>query len=241
MWSQRDPALRKTGQGNIFIKNLDETIDNKACIWPLQLQWLETDTQALHDTFAAFGDILSCKVGTDENGKSRGFAFVHYSTGEAADAAIKAVNGMLLNDKKVFVGHHVGKKERQSKVEELRSQFTNIFVKNLDTEVTSDEFEELFKPFGDIVSAALSVDSEGISKGFGFVNFATHEAARDAVEKLNDSEVKGKPIYVGRAQKRSERDDELRKSHEEKRQENEAKSAGVNLYVKNLDGTSLFI
>lgn len=219
MWSQRDPALRKTGQGNIFIKNLDETIDNKA----------------LHDTFAAFGDILSCKVGTDENGKSRGFAFVHYSTGEAADAAIKAVNGMLLNDKKVFVGHHVGKKERQSKTEELRAQFTNVFVKNLDTEVTQDEFEALFKPFGDIVSAALSVDAEGVSKGFGFVNFATHESAKEAVDKLNDSEVKGKQIYVGRAQKRTERDDELRKTHEEKRQEQEAKSAGVNLYVKNLD------
>lgn len=143
---------------------------------------------------------------------------------------------MLLNDKKVFVGHHVGKKERQSKVEELRAQFTNIFVKNLDLEVTSEEFEDLFKPFGDIVSAALSKDADGKSKGFGFVNFVDHDAAKAAVDKLHNSEVKGKEIYVGRAQKRTERDDELRKTHEEKRVENEAKSAGVNLYVKNLDG-----
>ena len=98
MWSQRDPALRKTGQGNIFIKNLDETIDNKA----------------LHDTFAAFGNVLSCKVATDEQGRSRGYGYVHYETAEAAETAIKAVDGMLLNDKKVFVGSHVSRKVKIS-------------------------------------------------------------------------------------------------------------------------------
>ena len=35
---------------------------------------------------------------------------MHYETAEAAESAIKAVNGMLLNDKKVYVGHHISRK-----------------------------------------------------------------------------------------------------------------------------------
>ena len=115
MWSQRDPALRKTGQGNVFIKNLDSAIDNKA----------------LHDTFTQFGNILSCKVAQDEFGNSKGYGFVHYETAEAATSAIKSVNGMLLNEKKVFVGHHIAKRDRQSKFEEMKANFTNIYVKNI--------------------------------------------------------------------------------------------------------------
>ncbi|QRW00002.1 RNA recognition motif protein [Ceratobasidium sp. AG-Ba] len=219
MWSQRDPALRKTGQGNIFIKNLDEGIDNKA----------------LHDTFAAFGNVLSCKVATDENGNSRGYGFVHYETAESAETAIKAVNGMLLNDKQVFVGHHISRKERQSKIDEQKAQFTNVYVKNLDPEVTEAEFKELFEPFGDITSAVLQTDAEGKSRGFGFVNFERHEDAEKAVNELNEKEIRGKPLYVGRAQKKAERQNELQRSHEQAKQERQSKYAGVNLYVKNLD------
>lgn len=145
---------------------------------------------------------------------------------------------MLLNDKKVYVGHHVGKKERLSKVEELRAQFTNVYIKNVDLEVTDAEFEDLVKPFGPTISVALSRDEKGVSKGFGFVNYENHESARKAVDELNEKEVNGKKLYAGRAQTKSEREAELKKSHEEKRLENEAKSAGVNLYVKNLDGES---
>lgn len=219
MWSQRDPALRKTGQGNIFIKNLDEGIDNKA----------------LHDTFAAFGNVLSCKVATDEQGNSKGYGFVHYETAESAEAAIKAVDGMLLNDKKVFVGLHIPRKERQSKLEEIRSQYTNLYIKNVDLDVDQEEFTKLFEPYGMITSAVLSVDEEGKSKGFGFVNYEYHEQAQAAVDALNDTEVNGKKLFVGRAQKRNERDEELRRSFEQAKMEKLAKWQGVNLYVKNID------
>ncbi|RKF57667.1 Polyadenylate-binding protein, cytoplasmic and nuclear [Golovinomyces cichoracearum] len=220
MWSQRDPALRKTGQGNVFIKNLDTAIDNKA----------------LHDTFAAFGNILSCKVAQDENGASKGYGFVHYETDEAASQAIKHVNGMLLNEKKVFVGHHIPKKDRQSKFEEMKANFTNIYIKNIPAEVTDKEFRDLFEKYGEVTSASLSRDPEnGKSRGFGFVNYINHEHANTAVEELNGKDFKGQDLYVGRAQKKHEREEELRKSYEAARIEKASKYQGVNLFVKNLD------
>lgn len=219
MWSQRDPALRKTGAGNVFIKNLDVAIDNKA----------------LHDTFAAFGNILSCKVAQDEHGNSKGYGFVHYETDEAASQAIKHVNGMLLNEKKVYVGHHIPKKDRQSKFEEMKANFTNVYVKNIQTDSSDEEFRELFTKYGDITSASLARDQEtGKNRGFGFVNFTTHEAAYKAVEELNGKDFKGQDLYVGRAQKKHEREEELRKSYEAARMEKASKYQGVNLYVKNL-------
>jgi len=218
MWSQRDPALRKKGVGNIFIKNLDKSIDSKA----------------LYDTFSSFGTILSCKVAADESG-SRGYGFVHYDSEEAADRAIEAVNGMLLNDKPVYVGRHLPRRERESKVEEARKNFTNVFVKNLPESVDDEKFESMFKSFGAIQNAALSKDNDGKSKCFGFVNFETHEAAEAAVQALNDKEMEGKVVYCGRAQPKSEREDELRRRFEQLRVERMQKYQGVNLYVKNLD------
>lgn len=217
MWSQRDPALRRTGQGNIFIKNLDEAIDNKA----------------LHDTFAAFGNILSCKVAVGEQG-SLGYGFVHYETHEAAEQAIQHVNGMLLNDKKVFVGHHVPRKERQQKMEEARSKFTNVYCKNIDLEVSQQQFEELFSKYGSVTSCVLSVDEEGKSRGFGFVNFEDHEQAQKAVDDLNDTDYHGQKLFVARAQKKSEREAELRRSYEAAKNEKLSKFQGVNLYLKNI-------
>ena len=71
MWSQRDPSLRKSGAGNVFIKNLDKSIDNKGSFG---ISLASNKISVLYDTFSSFGNILSCKVVDEgQGGKHTGF------------------------------------------------------------------------------------------------------------------------------------------------------------------------
>ncbi|XP_034747136.1 polyadenylate-binding protein 1A-like isoform X1 [Etheostoma cragini] len=218
MWSQRDPSLRKSGVGNIFIKNLDKSIDNKA----------------LYDTFSAFGNILSCKVVCDENG-SKGYGFVHFETQEAAERAIEKMNGMLLNDRKVFVGRFKSRKEREAELGARAKEFTNVYVKNFGEDMDDEKLREVFSKYGNSMSIRVMMDDSGKSRGFGFVSFERHEDAQKAVDEMNGKEFNGKLIYVGRAQKKVERQTELKRKFEQMKQDRMTRYQGVNLYVKNLD------
>uniref|UniRef100_A0A8C7U8B9 Polyadenylate-binding protein n=1 Tax=Oncorhynchus mykiss TaxID=8022 RepID=A0A8C7U8B9_ONCMY len=237
MWSQRDPSLRKSGVGNVFIKNLDKTIDNKA----------------LYDTFSAFGNILSCKVVCDENG-SKGYAFVHFETQDAADRAIEKMNGMLLNDRKVFVGRFKSRKEREAELGAKAKEFTNVYIKNFGDDMNDDKLKEMFDQYGRILSVKVMTDPSGKSRGFGFVSYEKHEDANKACEEMNGQEFNGKTVFVGRAQKKIERQGELKRKFEMLKQERISRYqntdynqmplinltscfTGVNLYIKNLDDT----
>jgi len=236
MWSQRDPSLRRSGVGNVFIKNLDKSIDNKA----------------MYDTFSAFGNILSCKVAQDADGGSKGYGFVHFETEEAAMNAIQKVNGMLLNEKKVFVGRFVPRKEREKELGEKAKKFTNVYIKNFGEDLGDEKLKEVFSKFGKITSYKVVKDRDvkgdegedmveagpdSKNKGFGFVSFEDSESAEKAVDELNGVEMFGKTLYVGRAQKKAERQQELKKKFEQLKLERLNRYQGVNLYVKNLDDT----
>ncbi|GKU98919.1 hypothetical protein SLEP1_g11854 [Rubroshorea leprosula] len=217
MYSHRDPTVRKSGAGNIFIKNLDKAIDNKA----------------LHDTFSTFGSILSCKIATDSFGQSKGYGFVQFDNEESAKNAIDKLNGMLLNDKQVYVGPFLRKQERESAGDKVK--FNNVYVKNLSESVTDEDLKKIFGEYGPITSAVVMRDGDGKSKCFGFVNFENPDDAAQSVEALNGKKFDDKEWYVGKAQKKSERELELKGRFEQILKETADKSEGLNLYVKNLD------
>ncbi|KAL8156189.1 polyadenylate-binding protein 2-like isoform X2 [Apium graveolens] len=215
--SLRDPTVRKSGSGNIFIKNLDKTIDQKA----------------LQDTFSTFGNIISCKIVTDDSGQSKGYGFVQYDSDEGAQKAIEQLNGMLLNDKQVYVGPFLRKQERELATD--KSKFTNVYVKNLAEATSEEDLKKIFGEFGEITSVVVMRDGDGKSKCFGFINFEDADAAARSVETLNGKKFDHKEWYVGKAQKKSEREMELKVKFEQNLKETADKSQGLNLYVKNLD------
>lgn len=219
MWSHRDPGLRKSGAGNIFIKNLHKSIDN----------------QTLYDTFSQFGNILSCKVSTDAQGESRGYGFVHFESDESAKAAIEKVNGMLLKSLQVFVGLFIRRSQRQ---QQNNQNFSNVYVKELKEGITKEDIQQHFEKIGAVKSVYLSEDAKG--RPFAFLNFEGHESAATAVKQCHDQFVpelcsEGKPMYLQRAQKKSERSEELNKKFTQMRARRINEYSGSNVYVKNLD------
>lgn len=143
---------------------------------------------------------------------------------------------MLLAGKKVFVGKFQPRAQRVRELGETAKKFNNVYVKNFGDHYNQETLQKLFAQYGTITSCAV-MTTEGKSKGFGFVAFAEPEEAERAVQALNDSPIEGSDLklHVCRAQKKSERQAELKKKHELHKVERMQKYQGVNLYVKNLD------
>ena len=69
----------------VFIQNLSDSIDNVG----------------LQELFRKFGNVISCKVATFEDGKSKGYGFVQFESEESANAAIEKLNDTTIGDKQM--------------------------------------------------------------------------------------------------------------------------------------------
>jgi len=80
-----------------------------------------------------------------------------------------------------------------------------IYVGNLSYEVTEDDLRSAFESFGQVDSVNIIKDQySGRSKGFGFVEMASDEEAKTAIDDLNGKELKGRTLNVNEARPRAE-------------------------------------
>ncbi len=81
---------------------------------------------------------------------------------------------------------------------------TNLYVGNLTFNTTSSELENLFSQHGPVTKAQVITDRDtGRSRGFGFVEMGTAEAAQAAISSLNGKDLDGRQLTVNLAKERS--------------------------------------
>jgi cold-inducible RNA-binding protein len=81
-----------------------------------------------------------------------------------------------------------------------------LYVGNLSYNVDNTQLEEMFAKYGDVRSAEVIQDRDtGRSKGFGFVEMSDDNAAREAIEGLNEREQDGRRLTVNEARPKESR------------------------------------
>jgi RNA recognition motif-containing protein len=82
----------------------------------------------------------------------------------------------------------------------------NLYVGNLSFSVGEAELKQLFEQKGGVESVTVMRDTEtGRSRGFGFVEMSSEEAAQKAIKELNEFSVDGRNLMVNEARPKQER------------------------------------
>lgn len=136
--------------------------------------------EEIKSLFSSIGQVDSCKLIKDKlSGQSLGYAFVNFSKSEDADKAIVTLNGMRLQNKTIKVSL------ARPSSDSIKN--ANLYVCGLPKEFSQEDLEQMFNPFGVIISSKILTDPKtGVSKGVGFVRFDQRIEAENAISTLNN-------------------------------------------------------
>lgn len=85
---------------------------------------------------------------------------------------------------------------------------SKLYVGNLPYSMGENDLKDIFAEHGEIEECKLITDFRtGRSKGFAFIKFASEDAAKAAMEALNEQEVDGRKLFVKVAQPPKPRSD----------------------------------
>ena len=160
--------------------------------------------EALRGLFAPFGRIERCKLVSERfTGGSLGYGFVKFDSAEAAAAAMAALNGHPLANKRLKVS--ISRPPDRDKK-------SNLYISGLPSSYTQADLEALVSPFGGVHEVRLLLDAGRLRcKGVGFAKFSNTRAAVSCIQTLTGTTVDGgaMPLIVKYADTNS---DKLRKA-----------------------------
>ncbi|XP_047103498.1 ELAV-like protein 1 isoform X1 [Schistocerca piceifrons] len=166
----------------------------------------QTMTQEeIRSLFSSIGEVESCKLIRDKvTGQSLGYGFVNYHRPEDAEKAINTLNGLRLQNKTIKVSY------ARPSSEAIKG--ANLYVSGLPKNMTQQDLENLFSPYGRIITSRILCDNitetsektsssepesmeptslTRLSKGVGFIRFDQRIEAERAIQELNGTVPKG--------------------------------------------------
>ncbi|CAD8127216.1 unnamed protein product [Paramecium sonneborni] len=185
---------------------------------------LTVTLKQLEEFFLKWGQVVSVKLSTDENKKSRGYGWVQYEKKEQANALLAEVTdgSIQYNEKtKIIIKRFVkkGTTDREDKrnnlyIKNFWPSLDNYDLENADVRDSLEKemrakLDEWFSTYGSIVSILVKIDVERKAP-FAFVSFNRHQDAKEAQRTLGTTQKKdplntGRMMYVGWAQTKTDR------------------------------------
>lgn len=186
-------------------------------IWISNLDW-NTDDETLNNLVVAYGTVEECRIVRDRrSNRSRGYAFVKFSTPSEADAAVDSMNGTNIGEREVKVeianskGPHPSaaaprprRRRRRRGTDEGGEDFAEaprkpvdsrvgrrVYISHLDPEASEDLLRSTFGQYGEIEACEVVKDNRDPEdiKAYGFVTFTSSEGADAAVANLNETQI----------------------------------------------------
>ncbi|XP_037008087.2 nucleolin isoform X1 [Artibeus jamaicensis] len=145
-----------------------------------------------------FEKATSIKVAQNQNGKSKGYAFIEFASFEDAKEALNSCNKREIEGRAIRLELQGPRGSPNARSQPSKT----LFVKGLSEETTEETLKE---SFDGSVRARIVTDREtGSSKGFGFVDFNSEEDAKAAKEAMEDGEIDGNKVTLDWAKPKGE-------------------------------------
>lgn len=166
--------------------------------------------QSLKDHMRAAGEVTRADVLTEPSGRSKGCGLVEYANAEDAQTAIAQLHDTELNGRKIFVredrdptlptpsgaARTVTHAHSAQPMNPKLGVSKSVYVGNLSWNVEWQDLKDHMRQAGEVVRAEVMKEPDGRSKGCGIVEFANVHAANNAIMHLNNTDLRGRLIFV---------------------------------------------
>ncbi|KAK9007508.1 hypothetical protein V6N11_074430 [Hibiscus sabdariffa] len=165
---------------------------------------LKANERDVYEFFSRAGKVRDVRLIMDRNSRcSKGVGYVEFYDVMSVPMAI-ALSGQPLLGQPVMVKPSEAEKNLVQPTTSVAAGQTGqfaaggrrLYVGNLHFNITEEQLRQVFEPFGTVELVQLPPDETGHCKGFGFVQFARLEDAKNALNLNGQLEIGGRVIKV---------------------------------------------